>query len=72
MSHPEGLGDPLADGALGSRAVEHHLACEKVIWIQPVEGDAGIGDGGLLPAEAVAGGAGPSARALRPHAQRAA
>ena len=68
--HPEGLGNPLTDGALGSLAVEHHLAREEVIRIQPIEGDAGVGDGGLRPAQTVAGRAGPGARALRPHAER--
>ena len=68
--HPEGLGDALADGALGSLAVEHHLACEEVVGIQPIETDAGVGDGGLSPSQAVAGGPRPGARALGPHAER--
>ena len=68
--HSEGLGDPLADGTFGSVAVEHHLACEEVIGVQPIEGDAGVGDGGLHPAQTVAGGPRPGARALRPDAER--
>ena len=71
-AHAERLGDALADGPLGGLPVECHLAREEVVRVQPIERDAGVGDGRLGPAEAVAGRAGPGARALRPHAKRAA
>ena len=70
--HAERFGNAFADGPLGSVTVECHLAREEVVRVQPIERDAGVGDGRLGPAEAVAGRAGPGARALRPHTKRAA
>ena len=70
--HAERFGNAFADGLLGSLAVECHLAREEVVRVQPIERDAGVGDGRLGPALAVAGRAGTGARALWPHAKRAA
>ncbi len=63
-----GIGNA-ADRALGSLAVEQHVAAQLGPGGQVAEHDVGVGHRGLLAALAVGGGARLGARALRANAQ---
>ena len=65
----ERIGDG-ADGLLRRRLVEVHPAAEEVVGVDDAEHHVGVGHGRSHAAEAVAGGAGIRARALRPHAKQ--
>ena len=60
------------DGSLGGRAVEPAPAAEKVVRVDEAEHHVGVGDGGRGATEAVAGGSGVGAGALRSNVQDAA
>ena len=61
----ERLGDLLLDRVLGELAVELEVAAQEIIGIDVAEHDVGIGNGRIVAAAAVAGGAGIGAGAHR-------
>ena len=70
-AHAERIADLAFERALGGGDVELHLAAQKALGAEPAEHQIGIGHGRLGAAEAVTGGTGRSARALRAEAERA-
>ena len=65
------LPDLLLDGAARAVGIDGEVAPQHLVRVEPPEGDLGVGDGGLVAALAVAGGAGVRPRRARPHVEPA-
>ena len=72
IGHVQGSGDVVGDGAAGELSVDGEVAGQQVPGVEVAEQYVGVGDGGVLAAELVAGGAGEGAGALGADAEGAA